>query len=208
MYGPQKRIAWKLTILLSVLAVTIVIGHGCSKMSSMESSNSSAGTTGGMGDTGGDGAGVGFTPMPGASTVSLLYNKQLVDNMVICAGIGTPSPATTAEWDRRQSSFSEFGYATDVTAPMLLAFAAVAGEICNDLLNIETAVPGTSRRIFNSVDFAAGPGALSNTQVADVTRRIARSCWARDEDQAELTRKKRAPPKAVSPSMTRPRPAS
>ncbi len=175
----------KVAMVASLSALTILIGHGCSKMSA---NNNSASSSGGapLGTSGGTGAGSGFTPVPGAATVSLIYNKQIMDNMVGCTGIGSPSAATLAEWSNRQSSFSEYGYATDVTAPMLMAITALSGEICNDLLSAEAPLPQASRRIFNSVDFTAGPGSFQAAQVADVARRIARSCWARNEEVDEL----------------------
>jgi len=118
--------------------------------------------------------------------VSLLYNKQMVDNMVLCTGIGTASVGTLDEWEKRQSSFSEYGYATDITAPMLMAVAAVAGEMCNDLLNLETVLPAANRRIFGAFNFASGVAAVDSVAIGDATRRLARSCWARNENEAEL----------------------
>lgn len=181
----NKRAVQKAGVLASLLTVTLLIGHGCSEFAA--NSGGSGGGSSSMGSTGGAGAGSGFTPFPNATTVSLIYNKQMLDNLVICTGIGTASVSSVDEWERRQSSFSEYGYATDVTAPMLMAIAAVSGEVCNDLLNIETALSSDSRRIFNSIDFAAGPSALGASQIADATRRLARSCWARDEMPEELT---------------------
>jgi len=178
-----SRLAKKLTILAAIAAVSVVIGHGCSEFSSNNSSSSSGGS---MGTAGGGGAGSGFTPLPNTLTVSLIYNKQIVDNMVACSGIGKASTATLAEWDKRQSSFSEYGYATDVTAPMFMAITALAGEICNDLLNLEVPLAAGSRRIFPMMNFAAGPSGLSQTAIADSVRRLARSCWAREETAEEL----------------------
>lgn len=179
-----KKMIQKGGVLASLLVVTLLIGHGCSEFAAISGGSSDSAS---MGTSGGTGSGGGFTPFPNATTVSLIYNKQMLDNLVVCTGIGTPSVASVDEWERRQSSFSEYGYATDVTAPMLMAIAAVSGEVCNDLLNIETALAADNRRIFNSINFSAGPSALSSAQVADATRRLARSCWARDEVPAELT---------------------
>ena len=174
----------KVGLLVGVAAVTALIGHGCSKFSSSGGSGSDMGST--MGTTNGTGAGGGFQPMANTLTVSLIYNKQLLDNMVTCTGIGTPSVQTVDEWQGRQSSFSEYGYATDVTAPMLMAITAVAGEVCNDLLDKEENLSADQRRIYNSVNFAAGVSALNSTVTADMVRRMARACWARNENPDEL----------------------
>lgn len=180
----KGKLSYKIGVLGAVLGVTVLIGHGCSEFAAISGGSSGSSS---FGTVDGNGAGGGFIPLPEATTISLLYNKQILDNLVICTGIGTPSVATVDEWERRQSSFSEYGYATDVTAPMLMAIAAVSGEICNDLLAVETALPAASRRVFNAVDFGGGPSGFGAAQTADVARRLARSCWARDEAPDELT---------------------
>lgn len=182
----KANVVEMLGVMSALLIVTVVLGHGCSQMKSINGSNQASG--GGsvpLGTTGGTGAGSGFTPKVNSPTVSMVYNKMILDNMVTCSGIGRPSLRTQEEWKNRQSSFSEFGYATDVTAPMMMALTAVAGEVCNDLLNIETKVPAGSRRIFNSVNFDGSPAAIA-TGLNDVVRRLARSCWGRNEEADEL----------------------
>ena len=181
-----KRNLNKWAILTSLATITLLLGHGCSDMASKGASMMSSSGGGPVGTTDDGSIGGGFTPIPGASTTSLIYNKQMVDNMVICTGIGTPSVGTLNEWKGRQSSFSEFGYATDVTAPMLMAMVAVAGEMCSDLLKLETVMPAANRRIFNSFDFSRGIASVDTVAVGDATRRLARSCWARNEDENEL----------------------
>ncbi len=180
----SKKTIQKVGILSSLLVVTLYIGHGCSEF---QGAMGNLGGSLGLGSTGGNSAGSGFEPKPMAQTAALVYNKQLLDSFVTCTGIGTPSVASKDEWDKRQSSFSEYGYATDVTAPMMMAVAAVSGEVCNDLISLESALPADSRRIFNAIDFSAGPAALGNAQVDDTARRIARSCWSRTPAADELT---------------------
>lgn len=180
----QRGMVKKVSILVSLAAATLLIGHGCSQFAGNSGGSSSSSVPTGTAGTGG--GGTGFTPIPNALTVSLVYNKQILDNYVACSGIGRPSVATTSEWQRRQDSFAEYGYATDITAPMLMAITALTGEICNDLLNIETTQPAASRRIFNAIDFAAGPSAISGSIMGETVRRLSRACWARDEFPEEL----------------------
>ncbi|MBX7231879.1 MAG: hypothetical protein K1X29_07310 [Bdellovibrionales bacterium] len=179
----QKKIKL-LSVGSSLLLVVIFLGHGCSQMASnLSSVNSSSevmiGTSGGT-------TGSSIDIFPNASTVSLIYNKQLVDNLVSCTGLGLASTQTLAEWSKRQSSFSEYGYATDVTAPMLMAIAAVSGEICNDLVSTESVLPQEKRRIFNAINFSSGSATWVSQNVAETVRRITRSCWARNETSEEL----------------------
>ncbi len=179
----NRKTIHKVGILSSLLMVTLYIGHGCSEF---KGAVNTLGSNFGLGNTGNGGAGAGFVPKPNVQTAALVYNKQLLDSMVTCTGIGTPSVASKEEWNKRQSSFSEYGYATDVTAPMMMAVAAVSGEVCNDLIKIESVLPSNSRRIFNSIDFSAGPAALGNLQVEETAQRIARSCWSRTPAADEL----------------------
>src|SRR5690606_22643482 len=91
-----------------------------------------------------------------------------------------------AEFAKRKGSLSEYGYATQVTAPMLMAATAVAGEVCNKLIAVESAQAAGQRRIFNSINFSADPVQVTNQELREVTRRIARSCWLRNESDEEF----------------------
>lgn len=181
----NTRIGKKLAILASLTAVTLFIGHGCSNFTAGNPGDANNSSSGGMIGNGGDTGETGgvIQPMPGANTVSLIYNKQLLDNMVTCAGTGTASPEAVAEWQSRQSSFSEYGFALDVTAPMLMAITAVAGEICDDLLDVEMAQPANTRRLFRNWDFGQAPSLanLPDANIDEAARRFALSCWARTE---------------------------
>ncbi|MCB0384870.1 MAG: hypothetical protein KDD43_05710 [Bdellovibrionales bacterium] len=166
----------KLLSVIAVLsAVTAFIGHGCSDFSSKSSSNGSSG-----GLLGGDNQD--FEIIPGERTVSTVYAKQVLDNMTSCSGIGTPSVATIQEWSDRLGTLSEYGYATTVSGPMMMGIVAIAGEICNDLLTVETPKPDMERIIFDGVDFTRGPSSVSPATVRLVVTRLARSCWQREDD--------------------------
>lgn len=185
----STRMGKKLAILASLAAVTVFIGHGCSNFTAGSGGDMSSSGGGPVITNGGDTGEVGgvIQPMAGANTVSLIYNKQLLDNMVVCAGTGTASPETVAEWESRQSSFSEYGFALDVTAPMLMAITAVAGEICDDLLDVELAQAPADRRLFKAWDFSKAPSVadLPDSAINDAARRFALSCWARTEVAGE-----------------------
>jgi hypothetical protein len=182
----KHNIRKNILILTSLLGVTLLIGHGCSKFASNENDESSISDLGGGGVGGGD-----LTIVPNASTVSLLYNKQFVANMVNCTGIGQASLTTLNEWTNRQNSFSEYGYGVDITAPMLMAVTAVSGEICNDVLSRELPLPmglstSAGRQIFYDWNFAQGPVSLTNLAIENAARSLAISCWSRDTTAEEL----------------------
>lgn len=178
----SKKMIQKMGILASLTAVTLFIGHGCSDFTASNGGSGASSTSTGFGNGGDPGTnGGGFTPIPGVNTVSLIYNKQLIDNMVMCVGTGTPSEATVDEWKKRMASFSEYGYALDLTAPMAMALAAVSGEMCNDLLDLETALPQDQRRLFNAWDFTKGPNALTDAAIEETVLRFSLSCWARTQ---------------------------
>lgn len=156
-------------------AAMVFIGHGCSEFSGRNSSGS-----GGSGSATNDNQD--FEIIPGERTVSTVYAKQVLDNMTSCSGIGTPSVATIQEWTQRLGTISEYGYATSVSGPMMMGIVAIAGEICNDLISLETPKADSARIIFDGVDFTRGPSSVSNGTLRLVITRLARSCWQREDD--------------------------
>ncbi|MCB0362610.1 MAG: hypothetical protein KDD35_07805 [Bdellovibrionales bacterium] len=165
-----------LSVIAAVSAAMVFIGHGCSNFSGSKSSKGDQ-ANGPIVDEAQD-----FDIIPGERTVSTVYAKQVLDNMTSCSGIGTPSVATIQEWNQRFGTLSEYGYATSVSGPMLMGIVAIAGEVCNDLINQESMKPDSERLIFDGVDFTQGPASLSNSTLRLVTNRIARSCWQREDD--------------------------
>jgi hypothetical protein len=115
--------------------------------------------------------------------VSTVYAKQFLDNMVSCTGLGIESARTRGEWNNRRGSLSEFGYATDVTPPMLMSIAAVAGEVCSDLIVKESA-PGATPIIFDNFNLK---GMTSANEVEGSIQRIALSCWHRRASDSEVS---------------------
>lgn len=179
----MKKLVRHAFVLASLAGITLMIGHGCSGFQSATGFGSTALS---LGSTGGTGGGPGFVAKPGVPTASVVYAKSALDSMVACTGIESPSEATLLEYEKRKGSFTEYGYATEVTAPMIMAVTSMAGEVCRDLVKKEKAMSSDARRVFKSFNFAQGPAALASGDIADATRRLARLCWSRDESQEEM----------------------
>ncbi|OQW47273.1 MAG: hypothetical protein A4S09_15885 [Proteobacteria bacterium SG_bin7] len=116
--------------------------------------------------------------IPGQQTVSIAYGRPMLDSMVSCTGIGQPSTRTLNEWTSRNQSLSEYGNLTDVSGAMMMAVAAVAGEVCRDLLDKEKPLAIGSRGIFRDVDFTK-VGSISSSEIESVSNLLGISCWQR-----------------------------
>ncbi len=119
-----------------------------------------------------------YDVVPGEQTVSVAYGRPLLDSMVACTGIGQPSTRTLNEWTARNQSLSEYGSLTEVSGAMMMAVAAVAGEVCRDLLDKEIPLTNGSRGIFANVDFAKG-GSMSVAEINSAADMLGISCWQR-----------------------------
>lgn len=163
----------KLVTALSIVgALALTFGHGCGKFVS-DTENFNALNQ--QEDPNSD-----LTIIPGAKTVGLVYSRQFLDNMVSCTGIGKPSLKTKASFDNRRGSLSKYGYANKVSGPGLMAIAAVAGEVCDDLISKEKTTP----RIFPEVNFSS---ALNANDLQNGLRRMALSCWQRQPTNEEVS---------------------
>lgn len=119
-------------------------------------------------------------------TVSLINANRALDSLVSCLGTEKPSSKAKEEWQQNKGAISAEGDANSLTAPMLAALLKVSAEVCNDLVSIESGLPDSQRRIFAGVNFSGGPASIDNFLVGDITRRLARSCWGRNERENEL----------------------
>jgi len=170
----KKKIAVGVS-LATITAAIAILGNACGQMvpddgvSAVSSKNSCSGN-------------IAVEIIPGAETASIAYGKQVLDNMVACTGLQVVSQKTLDEFDSRRGSLSEFGNVMDVNPPLVMAHAAIAAEVCDDLLKEELALNSADRRIFNAISGAAAPS-LSDAQ--ETMRRMARACWDRDETQEE-----------------------
>jgi hypothetical protein len=178
----KRKTLWTL-VALGVSALTLAIGHGCSPP---RNDNSDAASTGGTAvDTVlPNSPSSDIVAMADAKTASVVYANQIIDHYVSCMGTGKASDRTLAMYEDKKGSISEFGGANTITAPMLMAVTSIAGEICVDLLNQESTVALDQRRILTNIDLAAKD--LPNTGLmSDSIRRMARSCWNRNETDEE-----------------------
>lgn len=180
----MKKYKPKLLLVFSIFFVTGVlayVGNGCSR-------SQSAGATDGASlsspvvPAGGGSAGSDDIPViPGARTVSLVYSKQVVDQLSACSGLALPSERTMAMYEQKKGAISTYGAANTVTGPMMIAVASIAGEICNDLIEQEA---NLGARLFNG--YAMAGNILPNSsQLSDTITKLALSCWQRNESSTE-----------------------
>lgn len=163
-------------LVIGTLSVTVAfVGQNCSEMGSSGKSNQASIATGQAGNDG-------IEIIPNTKTVATVYAKTFMDNMVSCTGLRIESARTRGEFENRRGSLSEFGYATDITPPMLMSIAAIAGEVCSDLIAKEDAAP--SKMMFEGFNFPNG--AVSTGDVQDAIQRLALSCWHRRATDAEV----------------------
>jgi hypothetical protein len=172
----NNRIQRLLIVLVGSVFLLIAFGQGCGKFiaTSGSGSEASSATAAGSMDVGG------IKYSPKTLTVSLVYSKQILSHFSSCLGSGAPSDRTLAMFDKKKGAISDTGSVTTLTSPMLVASSSIVGELCKDLINAEAVRP----RIFVGFNFTAAslPG---QTVIKDSMRRIARSCWGRDEDPVE-----------------------
>jgi hypothetical protein len=174
----KKLITRMAVVIVGSAMIITALGQGCSKWSLNEMSPASSDP--------------GSVPLqsddPSISantqTIGLVYGKQILDNFTSCLGSGNPSERTLSVYDNKQGSISENGAVGTVTAPMLMATASIAGEVCMDLINAERRLSPAARRIFTNIDFTSN-SLPSQGLMQDAVRRIARSCWNRDEQSLE-----------------------
>lgn len=164
------------SLMIGTLSITVLfIGHGCSDFGSSSKAPHASIATGQAGSEG-------IEIIPNTKTVSTVYAKQFMDNMVSCTGVQIESARTRGEFKNRSGSLSEFGYATDITPPMLMSIAAIAGEVCSDLIAKETAA--ASPMMFEGFNFPNGSVAIGDIQ--DAIQRVALSCWHRRALDSEV----------------------
>jgi hypothetical protein len=181
----------KKIIIIIIATFAMITGYNnCSPLKSAVSGSGSANDRNGdgFGDNQAEApAGNGdIVPLSDTRTASIVRANRVLDNMVSCLGTGTPGVAAKAAWNEQRAGFSTEGDANSITSTMFVGFETVASEVCNDLVQQERALGANQRRIFNQIDFNAGQNAVGNGQIADVTRRIARACWGRNETSEEL----------------------
>jgi hypothetical protein len=171
----MKR-SFAIAILIAFFSVTIAtgFGQGCA-----QSKKATAGSDGGdaLGDTNGNPE---YNLDPSSVTLSMVYNKQVLDHMVACSGVGVASDSTLATWASKRGAVSINGTVVTVTAPMLMAVTTIAGDVCRDLIDLEKKTP----MLFNGVNWSA-TSLPDNTTLTNSIRGLALSCWQRQESNEE-----------------------
>ena len=172
-------------VLAAVATGMLVFGHGCSDMKPLNSSGGSASSSS-LSDSA---LQPDFIILPKTKTMSTLYSNQIMDSMMACAGVKNPSNATQDTLESRKGSFSDFGYVTTVTSPMLMSAATLAGEVCNDLVNQESTA--SDKKVFKDIrnsDLVAATSTASSGNINQLTaamRRLAQNCWQREPTSQE-----------------------
>lgn len=178
-----KKYKVKFFLLLSIVTAAGIlagVGNGCSRSQS-ESANSLVEEVAPAPTSGSTTSDSDIPVIPGARTVSLVYSKQVVDQLTSCSGLAVPSEKTVAMYEQKKGSISTYGTANTVTAPMMMAVASIAGEICNDLIEQENKLGG---RLFAGFNMAAN-ALPSSAQLSDSISKLAVSCWQRNESSSE-----------------------
>lgn len=178
----HKKFLILLVALLSLSLYNNCSGYRGSSGNTFGGDNGSS-TLGGQDAPGGNGE---IVPIADTRTAGIVRSNRTLDNLVSCLGTGVPSGDAKSTWEEQKSALSNEGDANSVTATMLVAIEKIAAEVCNDLIQQERGMAANQRRVFNSIDFSAGQNSVGNNQIADVSRRIARSCWGRNETPEEL----------------------
>jgi len=171
----NKHLIARISSIVVAGAVIIVgLGQGCGKFTVVGSD--SAGNSAQNSDDSADDPAI----QPNTSTVALVYGKQVLDHYSSCLGSGLPTDRTLAMYSSKAGTISETGAVSTLTAPMLMAATSIAGEVCKDLIEKEK----SAARIFIGINLS-GTTVPNQSSMQDAVRRIARSCWSRDEDPAE-----------------------
>ncbi len=176
----MRKYKSKFILVLSIFFATGVltyIGNGCSRSQSADVVNSSSlSAVTPVSTTSSD-----MPIIEGARTVSLVYSKQVVDQLSACSGLALPSEKTMAMYEQKKGAISTYGTAATVTGPMMMAVASIAGEICNDLIDQEAT---SGARLFTGYAMA-GNVIPNNSQLSDTITKLALSCWQRNESSSE-----------------------
>lgn len=178
--GNLKRAIRIATGLVLSAALITVLGQGCG-----EGMKSATGSLNGMFGSCGNTNVIdkNYDVIDDAGTISILYGDQLLYSFLSCTGVGTASTRTQQEFDTRRLALSEYGDLRDISPGNLMAIAAVAIEVCQDLVDKESPLVDAQRGIFPGINLA-GAG-LSNTDIDNISSLLSLSCWQRQITASE-----------------------
>ena len=172
----------------SLAMVVVAMGFGCGvglESASFIGHNSGFSSFSGPSDSGDNGN---LSIVSGTKTVAVTNYNTVLDAMTSMTNV-QPSATTRNLFNDRLGSFSEFGNANSVNAPMLFAYVTVGAEVCDDLIDAEAALPATSRRFFVNINLGGGNTfpTMTDENINDMIKRMARQFWQREETPEELT---------------------
>ena len=178
-----KQFKILLAVAVSATLVLITVGNGCSKRNEF----TAASLSGSGSNTSSGSADQGEVIVPGVKMVSVVYAKQMLDQVTSCVGLLKPSDNTIRVYQAKSGAISLYGDASSVTAPMLMAATSIAAEVCNDLIQQEklSATP----HIFvnwNLNSAAASTSLPANGDISNAISRMGLSCWQKAPDNNEI----------------------
>jgi hypothetical protein len=104
-----------------------------------------------------------ITPVSSPGAIAILDGTQYLEHITGSLGLSSATYKSTLPFSDLIYRLSANEDTTMVDAPMLLAYVALSGKICVDLVNKEaaTTVNSTSRIIFGPIDFATNTSVLT-----------------------------------------------
>lgn len=122
----------------------------------------------------------------GQRTTSVALYDQVLANMLSVTGIDNPRQQILDTYTDKVGSLSENGSVLTVNAPMLLAFSAIGSEVCSQAIAEERALAVADRKLFGAFLEKTNINQITETDVKDVSRRLARTFWQRNETGPEM----------------------
>lgn len=165
-------------IALGSTVMLVTVGNGCSKREAFNSLSSMASPVNNTLNATTEEA-----IDPTVKMVSVVYAKQMLDQVTSCIGLGKPSDDTIRVYQQKSGAISLYGDAGSVTAPMMMATTSIVAEVCDDLIGQEelaSRAGGKGAHIFLNwqLDSQRQSSSLPlDRDITDAISRIALSCW-------------------------------
>lgn len=174
-------------IAMGSTALLITVGNGCSKRDAFNSLSSIAAPVNNT-----LGASTEEAIDPTVKMVSVVYAKQMLDQVTSCIGLQKPSDDTIRVYQQKSGAISLYGDAGSVTAPMMMATTSIVAEVCDDLIDQEereSGAGGKGAHVF--LNWQMESQRLSTVlpydrDMSDAISRIALSCWQKPPTIEEM----------------------
>jgi hypothetical protein len=121
----------------------------------------------------------------GVRTAAVVNAIAYLESLVAMAGV-QPSAATIAAFNANKDNLPDTNSVMNISAPGLLAYTSVGSELCKDLVDSEIPIGVANRRFFQ-FDLSGGAAVVTDAVIANMTRRLARNFWQRNETAEELS---------------------